>query len=166
MKKLIFVLSVLFLFGCASTTYIKTIPSGAKVMDANSIKGLTPYMHWDRAMGGSRTFTLKKEGYKDKTITITKTDFNPMRLIAPPVLAWPWVYDYPDEYIFELDESGQTIPKTVQSIPTSSNLETQPKIADPSGYMQKLRELKKLKDEQLITDKEYEQKRKAIVDGM
>ena len=37
---------------------------------------------------------------------------------------------------------------------------------EPSGYAQKLRELKKLKDEGLLTDKEYEQKRKAVVDGM
>jgi hypothetical protein len=29
-----------------------------------------------------------------------------------------------------------------------------------------LRDLKKLKDEGLLTDKEYEQKRKAIVDAM
>ncbi len=33
-------------------------------------------------------------------------------------------------------------------------------------YFHKLRDLKKLKDEGLITDKEYEQKRKAIIDAM
>jgi hypothetical protein len=38
--------------------------------------------------------------------------------------------------------------------------------SEPSGYAQKLRELRKLKDEGLLTDKEYEQKRKAIVDGI
>lgn len=38
--------------------------------------------------------------------------------------------------------------------------------SDSSEYAQKLRDLKKLKDEGLLTDKEYEQKRKAIVDGM
>ncbi|HOX14892.1 MAG TPA: hypothetical protein PLP18_02075 [Smithellaceae bacterium] len=37
---------------------------------------------------------------------------------------------------------------------------------EPAGYAQKLRELKKLKEEGLLTDKEYEQKRKVIVDGM
>jgi hypothetical protein len=36
----------------------------------------------------------------------------------------------------------------------------------PSENSQKLRELKKLKDEGFLTDSEYEQKRKAIVDGM
>lgn len=40
---------------------------------------------------------------------------------------------------------------------------------DRSGFFQQaqiLRELKKLKDEGLLTDKEYEQKRKAIIDSM
>lgn len=47
-----------------------------------------------------------------------------------------------------------------------SNNSGSAKITKPSGHSQKLRELKKLKDEGLLTDKEYEQKRKAIVDGM
>lgn len=38
--------------------------------------------------------------------------------------------------------------------------------SESSEYSQKLRELKKLKDEGLLTDSEYEQKRKAIVDSM
>jgi hypothetical protein len=38
--------------------------------------------------------------------------------------------------------------------------------SEPSVHSQKLKELKKLKDEGFLTDKEYEQKRKAIVDGM
>jgi hypothetical protein len=48
---------------------------------------------------------------------------------------------------------------------TKANL-PKPTSSEPSEYSQKLRELKKLKDEGLLTDKEYEQKRKAIVDGM
>ncbi|MDP2853419.1 MAG: hypothetical protein Q8O28_04130 [Smithellaceae bacterium] len=168
MKYLMIVSSMLILFGCASTTYIRTLPSAAKIYEGDVLKGFTPYMHWDREEGNaSRTFILYKEGYKDKIITIKKTDFNPMRIIGPPVLAWPWLYDYPYEYVFELEKSGQPIAeKTLQSVPTYPNLETQPKMSDPSGYVQKLRELKKIKEEGLITDKEYEQKRKAIIDGM
>jgi hypothetical protein len=167
MKKLIFVLSVLFLFGCSSTTYIKTMPSGAKVYEGDALKGFTPYMHWDREAGEtSRTLRLHKEGYKDKTITIKKTDFNPLRLVAPPILALPWIYDYPSEYVFELEKSEQTITETVQKIPAASNIEIHPNSSEPSQYSQKLRELRKLKEEGLLTDKEYEQKRKAIVDSM
>ena len=38
--------------------------------------------------------------------------------------------------------------------------------SDSSKYAQQLRELKKLKDDGLITDKEYEQKRKAVIDSL
>lgn len=168
MKHFIIVLSAFVLFGCASTTYVKTIPSGAKVYEGEVLKGFTPYMHWDREMNDySRTFMLRKEGYKDKAISIKKTDFNPIRLVAPPILALPWLYDYPYEYVFELEKSSEAITTvTSQNVPPSSNLQTQPKSSDPSESSQKLRELKKLKDEGLLTAKEYEQKRKAIVDGM
>jgi hypothetical protein len=52
------------------------------------------------------------------------------------------------------------------AISTQTNSETKAKSSDSSEYADKLRELKKLKDEGLLTDKEYEQKRKSIVDGM
>ncbi|MGP8152688.1 MAG: hypothetical protein ACLQBQ_00860 [Smithella sp.] len=51
-------------------------------------------------------------------------------------------------------------------LPPSSNSEIQSGNSDLSKYSQKLRELQKLKDEGLVTDKEYEQKRKSIIDGM
>lgn len=55
---------------------------------------------------------------------------------------------------------------TKPAISTQTNSETKSKSSDSSEYAEKLRELKKLRDEGLLTDKEYEQKRKAIVDGM
>lgn len=167
MRNLIIVLSAFVLFGCSSTTYIKTIPSGARVYDGDVLKGFTPYMYWDReAFKHSKTFTLQKEGYKNKSITIQKTDFNPLKLIAPPILSLPWIYDYPFDYVFELERSGKTDTESAQSFSTSSKSETQPKSSNPSGYSQKLRDLKKLKDEGLLTEKEYEQKRRTIIEGI
>jgi hypothetical protein len=55
---------------------------------------------------------------------------------------------------------------TKPNIPPQTNSETEAKRSDSSQYVQKLRELKKLKDEGLLTDKEYEQKRKSIIDAM
>lgn len=52
------------------------------------------------------------------------------------------------------------------NLPPSSNSETQSNSSDLSKDAQKLRELKKLKDEGLLTDDEYERKRRAIVNGM
>lgn len=59
--------------------------------------------------------------------------------------------------------SAETV-KPISPKPTDSAVkENSPEFF---GYAQKLRELKKLKEEGLLTDKEYEQKRKAIVDKM
>ena len=52
------------------------------------------------------------------------------------------------------------------NLPPSSNSATPSNSSDLPEYAQKLRELKKLKDEGLLTDDEYERKRKAVVDGM
>jgi len=53
---------------------------------------------------------------------------------------------------------------TKPNIPAQTDSETKTRSSDSSEYAQKLRELKKLKDEGLLTDQEYEQKRKLIVD--
>ena len=62
------------------------------------------------------------------------------------------------------NKSNDEIIKT--DISASSNSGTQQNSPDTSELAYKLRELKKLKDEGLITDKEYEIKKKAIVDGI
>jgi len=178
MKKIICLLPMIFLLSCSSGTYIRTLPEGAKIKEGDVVKGTTPYFHWDRDMGTSgRKFTLQMEGYKDKTISIEKNEFVIHRIFFLPILSWPWLYEYPERYFFELEKNEQLIqgteskfPKQTEvnkpKIPASSNLETPSKSPDSSEYAQKLRELKKLKDEGLLTDKEYEIKRKAIVDGM
>lgn len=55
---------------------------------------------------------------------------------------------------------------TKPNLPPQTNSGTKKNNSDSSEYAQKLRELKKLKDEGLLTDKEYEQKRKSIVEGI
>ncbi|HUN56391.1 MAG TPA: hypothetical protein VMU29_14655 [Smithella sp.] len=110
MKKIIVLLPLLllllsFLFSCSSATYIKTIPEGVKVYQDGQLKGVTPYYYWDRGMGTSgKTFTLQMEGYKDKDVSIKKSEFVIHRIIFLPILSWPWLFEYPDEYFFELEK--------------------------------------------------------------
>ena len=104
MKKLIIILSVFILFGCASYTVIKTIPDGAKIKQGTQLKGFTPYDHWDRGISfASTTFTLQMAGYKDKEITITKDMLYPGRIFL--VISWPWMFGYQEVYFFELEKS-------------------------------------------------------------
>lgn len=55
---------------------------------------------------------------------------------------------------------------TKPNVPPSSNLGTSSSSSNLSESGQKLRELKKLRDEGLLTEEEYAQKRKAIIDSM
>jgi hypothetical protein len=57
-----------FLFGCASSTLIKSNPPGAKLYLDGQLKGETPYTYSDRAAAGTlRTVTLKKEETRTST---------------------------------------------------------------------------------------------------
>lgn len=107
MKRLILIMSALILFGCASSTLIRTIPDGAKVKQGSVVVGVTPYDYWDRRLSFTdKTFTLQLDGYKDKEVTITKNIFYVSRIFFPPVLAWPWMFGYPDLYYFELEKNS------------------------------------------------------------
>lgn len=168
MKSLPIALSVLFLFGCASSTVIKTLPEGARVEKGGSLLGTTPYHYWDREPSDySSTYVLKKEGYKDREITLKKDVLYVHRIFAPPLLGLPWIYGYNPEYSFELEKSEQASTQaTSPNVPAASPSEVIAKRSDHLEYTQKLRALKQLKDEGLLTDTEYEQKRKLVVDSM
>jgi hypothetical protein len=83
MKKLIsLTIAFFFLFGCASSTLIKSNPPGAKLYLEGQLKGETPYTYADRAAAGTmRTVTLKKEGYKDFNGHIKREELSVAALI-------------------------------------------------------------------------------------
>lgn len=172
MKKILWLLPLIFVLSCSSATYIKTLPSGAKVYESDALMGVTPYMHWDIDSGDpgnpdypGRTFTLKKDGYKDKTITIKRNILNVPRLFFPaPIFSLPWAYDYPYEYYFELESTGKRqVPFPHDSV-NRKGFQTDDKPY--SAASRKLLELKALYEEDLVTDEEYQTKRKDIIDDM
>ena len=104
MKKIICLVILLALVGCATSTSIKTVQKDVRVYNDGVLKGVTPFDYWDRqVMFTQKTFMLKKEGFVDKEITIQKNIFYFHRLLFPPVLAWLWMFGYDTEYYFELE---------------------------------------------------------------
>jgi hypothetical protein len=73
---------------------------------------------------------------------------------------------YPHKTEVEKSNSSESFNATKQNLTPPTTSDTKEKSSDSSAYAQKLRELKKLKDDGLLTDKEYEMKRKAIIDGI
>lgn len=100
-------LILIFLFGC-STTYIKSMPSGAKLYMDGEYKGITPYKYTDAKISGSWTkIVIKKEGYKNFETTLKRNDEMHVTalvfgiLVLVPLL---WCREYADEYVYELEK--------------------------------------------------------------
>ena len=108
MKKLIAVAMVFFfLFGCASTTLIKSNPPGAKLQVDGQSVGETPYFYTDKAVAGTtKGMILKKEGYKEVNSAIKREKLSVPILIGGIFLIVPlaWVLEYPSQYNFEMEK--------------------------------------------------------------
>jgi hypothetical protein len=91
--------------GCASTTIIRTNPSGANVMVNGNVIGRTPYTQTDTdpVMIPPKQFTLEMPGYQTATVTAAKTDWANVKTIGFALggfVLWPlwagllWAPDY------------------------------------------------------------------------
>lgn len=151
--------SILF-SSCASTTMIQSNPNGARVYVNGEPVGTTPYTHRDSKIVGSvTTVKLEKEGYNSFNTTFTKDEEVDIGAIIGGVflfIPFLWTMKYKPIHTYEL-------------IPNSENL----KIADktkiqnqinPKSKAERLRELKALLDEKVITQGEYENEKRKILE--
>jgi hypothetical protein len=96
-----------FLFGCASTTLIKSNPPGAKLQVDGQVVGETPHFYTDIAAAGTvKTVTLKKEGYNDFNGYIEREKLSVPALIGGIFLLVPfvWILEYPSRYSFKMEK--------------------------------------------------------------
>lgn len=146
---------VIFVVGCSSTTVIDTVPNGAKVYMNGMYKGTTPYTHSDSKIVGSSTqLKFEKEGYAPLTAVLTRDEKADVGAIIGGIfLLFPflWTMEYEPMHTFEL-RPGTSTPVETRQIELSGTK------AD------KLRELKKLLDEGLITQGDYEKQKQKVLD--
>ena len=160
---LCYFLATLILFSsCASTTLIQSNPSGAKVFVDGVHRGETPYQHRDTKIVGSTTLIqLQKEGYVNYNTTFRRDeqpDVGPIiaGLIVLP-LTWPillWGMKYHPVHSYDLSQSPAT--------PTISNENFIPESL-PGSKAVRLKELKQLLDEKLITQEDYDKQKEKIL---
>ena len=158
-KMISFFLSVsVILSSCSSTTMIQSIPSGAKIYVDGQPMGRTPYAHTDtKIVGTITTVDLEKEGYAPLYTSFARTEQVDVGAIIGGLFVWIpflWIMKYNPIHNYEL------IPISGYEQPI---LETQPQPTETRSKADRLRELKELLDEMVITKQEYEKEKTKIL---
>ncbi|MFA6137138.1 MAG: PEGA domain-containing protein [Sulfurimonas sp.] len=96
--------------GCSSTTVISSDPNGAQLYVDGMKKGKTPYAYTDSKIIGSTTILkLKKEGYEDLNVVMSKSEqANVGAIIGGVFVLVPflWTMDYNPERTYELQKNN------------------------------------------------------------
>lgn len=145
------------LSSCASTTMIQSTPSGAKLyLDGENV-GKTPYSHTDTKIVGSTTSVrLEKEEYETFNTSFSRNEQVDVGAIIGGLFVWVpflWTMKYKPTHTYELSP-------LIDNQPTISSEKKQ----NTKSKADRLRELKQLLDEKIITQEEYEKEKKKILD--
>lgn len=140
---------------CESITMIQSVPEGAKVYMDGQMVGTTPHLHKDEKFVFSKTsFRLEKEGYESYRFTLNRNEEPEVGAIVGGFftggITWLWSLGYTPERTFELIPAGPASPDK-----RPNNIQ---------GMAEKLRVLKELYDEGILTQQEYEQRKKKILE--
>ena len=154
--------AIVFMSSCASSTMISSIPSGAKVYINGESVGTTPYLHTDTKVVGSLiNVDLIKEGYEPIYTSFTRTEQINMGALIGGLFVWPillWTMDYKPTHNYEM------IPLSAlrQSDEIKNTHIEESQIL--KSKTERLKELKEIFDEKLITEQEYNKEKQKILD--
>ena len=151
--------ALIFFSSCASSTLIKSEPPGAELYIDGRHVGRTPFLHTDTKIVGSRTsITLEKEGYEPLNTYFTRSEEADVGAIIGGIFVWPvflWVMKYYPEHSYEL-----------WPLMRDDNNENKYILAPESegkSKVERLRELKQLLDEKIITESEFQKEKEKIL---
>lgn len=154
----LFLAGTILLASCSSKTLIQSNPSGAKVYLNGESVGTTPYTHEDtKIVGSTTTVKLEKEGYEPFNTTFSRNEQADVGAIIGGILVlvpFLWTMKYKPERTYELVPSANGPKQT--AVPQSQ-------AAGAKSKADKLRELKKMFEEKLITQEEYDLGRKKVM---
>lgn len=149
-------LSLLILFSsCASSTLIQTNVDAAELYLDGEKAGKTPYTMKDTKIVGSTTSVkIQKEGFQTFNTTISRNEEADVGAIIGGVFflfPFLWTMKYKSSHYYELQPEGQN--ETIN----------QDKVGTTNSKSTELRELKKLLDEGIISQLEFETEKKKIL---
>ena len=149
-------LAFLILFSsCSSSTMISSTPTGAKVYLNGENVGETPYKHRDTKIVGSvNSLKLEKDGYESLDTSFSRNEEADVGAIIGGIfflVPFLWTMKYKPTHNYELSPIDPDISSSSSSVTSNSKAE-------------KLRELKQLFDENIITQEEFETEKKKILE--
>jgi len=152
-----FLFAIIFLFAsCSSTTMIQSNPSKAKLYLNGEYIGETPYLYSDtKIVGSSMVIKLEKEGFKPLVSIITKDEeINVGAIVGGVFFAVPflWTMKYKPVHNYELRPIEEV------AVKAQKNQGTQ------KSKLDRLREIKQLLDEKVITKEDFEKEKAKILD--
>jgi hypothetical protein len=152
----VFLVALLLITSCASTTLIETIPSGADVYLNNMRVGTTPYAMTDSKITGTCTYVrLEMEGYESLQTDICRLEDIDVGAVVGGFFFFPaflWTMKYYPNHTYEL-------------YPLAVEENSVPLIDEPSSKAKELRELKQLLDDGIITQDEFDAQKKKILEA-
>jgi hypothetical protein len=145
--------------GCTSTTMIHSKPEGAKLYLNDEYVGTTPFAHSDQNIVFTCTHVkLEQEGYEPFYSNFCRNEEAEVGAIVAGIFVWIpllWAMKYKPSRTYELVPAGSISPtegrETSPGVPTSSKAD-------------RLRDLKALFDEGILTQEEYEREKKKILE--
>ncbi len=153
----------MLLTSCASTTLIQTVPDGADLYINGESVGASPHSYTDTKIVGSRNeVRIEKEGYETLHTSFSRDEEADVGAIVGGVfllVPFLWTMKYKPTHTYELIPTALPEDKVEEDATDEieSNNENESK-AD------KLREFKKLLDEGIITQEEFDLEKKKILD--
>ncbi len=146
---------------CSSSTNIYTNPKGATVYLDGAKVGTTPYTMTDTKIIGTRTqVTFKKEGYEDLNVAIFRNEELDVAALIGGILVWVpllWVQKYHAVHTYDL------IPLTDSPAMDGPKMRSAPQTTVPTSKAARLKELKSLLEQDLITKEDYEREKARIL---
>ncbi|MDA8886329.1 SHOCT domain-containing protein [Bacteroidia bacterium] len=148
---------------CVTTTMIRSFPENANLNIDGRDVGKAPYRHQDSKVSLSTTeISLTMDGYRTLNTFITKdeeVDIGPAIAGFFVFIPWLWALKYEPSYTFTLkpeEVKKQNIEPTILVDPQDSK-------TPETSKAQRLRELKALLDEGILTQEEFDEQKKKIL---
>ncbi|HLT94539.1 MAG TPA: PEGA domain-containing protein [Membranihabitans sp.] len=155
----LFMASLILFSSCASTTIIQSTPNGARLYLNGEPVGNTPYTHKDtKIVGSTNSIRLEKEGYETLNTSFARNEEADVGAIIGGIfflVPFLWTMKYKPVHHYEMVPLDPNRPNQVNENIPNDNV--------TGSKAERLRELKGLLDDKIITEEEFEKEKQKIL---